>query len=209
MTNTRRSVRRATSYRLSPVHRRRSAARPSAAGAKALDGLGVQLRLARERTAITVRELARRTGVSPSLVSQVERGLATPSVGTLFAIANELGLEIGDLFKFSARSGRTAPGPVQRGNSRKAIHMASGVRWERPSSRQSCATTTSGARSSRRERRPVSAWSHLVFGPLPLIPAPAGTPKRHAALGRMPCGPSLLRGRADERSCRACIVLSS
>jgi transcriptional regulator with XRE-family HTH domain len=91
----------------------------------------VQLRLARERTAVTVRELARRVGVSPSLVSQVERGLATPSVGTLFAIANELGLEIGDLFKFGARRGRTAPGPVQRGNSRKAIHMALGVRWER------------------------------------------------------------------------------
>ncbi len=128
-TNTRPSARRATSHRQSPVHRR--TARPSAAKAKAPDGLGVQLRLARERTAVTVRELARRAGVSPSLVSQVERGLATPSVGTLFAIANELGLEIGDLFKFGARRGRTAPGPVQRGNSRKAIHMASGVRWER------------------------------------------------------------------------------
>ena len=109
---------------------RSAAARPSTAKEIASEGLGPQLRLAREQKGVTVRQLARRAGVSPSLVSQVERGLATPSVGTLLAIANELGLEIGDLFKFGARTGLT-PGPVQRGSSRKAIRMASGVRWER------------------------------------------------------------------------------
>ncbi|HYB31132.1 MAG TPA: helix-turn-helix transcriptional regulator [Solirubrobacteraceae bacterium] len=37
-------------------------------------------------------ELARRVGVSASLISQVEPGKASPSVGTLYAIVNEFGL---------------------------------------------------------------------------------------------------------------------
>jgi transcriptional regulator with XRE-family HTH domain len=108
----------------------RSAAQPSAKET-ASENLGPQLRLAREQKGVTVRQLARHVGVSPSLISQVERGLATPSVGTLLAITTELGLEIGDLFKFGTRTGQTAPGPVQRGNSRKVIRLASGVCWER------------------------------------------------------------------------------
>ncbi len=98
---------------------------------KASDDLGPQLRQVRVRAGITVREFARRVGVSPSLISQVERGLATPSVGTLLAITKELGLELGDLFKPEGHAGRAAPGPVQRGGSRKEIRLASGVRWER------------------------------------------------------------------------------
>ncbi len=97
----------------------------------ASSGLGPQVRLARERAAITVRELARRVGLSASLVSQVERGLAMPSVGTLLAITNELGLDIGDLFKRGTRPGQPALGPVQRAKSRATIRLASGVRWER------------------------------------------------------------------------------
>jgi transcriptional regulator with XRE-family HTH domain len=98
---------------------------------KASEGLGPQLRQVRERAGITVREFARRVGVSPSLISQVERGLATPSVGTLLAITKELGLELGDLFRLEGQGDRAAPGPVQRGNARKEIRLASGVRWER------------------------------------------------------------------------------
>ena len=43
---------------------------------------------------MTVRGLARYIGVSPSLVSQIERGRVMPSVGTLYTIANELGLPV-------------------------------------------------------------------------------------------------------------------
>ena len=52
--------------------------------------LGARLRQARERKGFTVRGLARYVGVSPSLVSQVERGRVMPSVGTLYSIANQL-----------------------------------------------------------------------------------------------------------------------
>lgn len=113
------------------VPRRASPDRTSAAEEKASESLGPQLRQVRERAGFTVREFARRVGVSPSLISQVERGLATPSVGTLLAITKELGLELGDLFRSESNGAPAAPGPVQRGDSRKEIRLASGVRWER------------------------------------------------------------------------------
>jgi len=103
---------------------------------KVSENLGARLREAREKSAITVRELARRISVSPSLVSQIERGRVMPSVGTLFAIANLLGLVIDDLFKgngkgLAAHSAQAGAGPVQRRRNRKSIRMAAGVRWER------------------------------------------------------------------------------
>jgi transcriptional regulator with XRE-family HTH domain len=52
----------------------------------------------RLRQRIGLRELARRVGVSASLISQVELGKASPSVGTLYAIVNELGLSLDELF---------------------------------------------------------------------------------------------------------------
>src|SRR5712691_3628393 len=61
-------------------------------------GIGPKLRQARERKNMSVRGLARYVGVSPSLVSQIERGRVMPSVGTLYSIANELGLVVDDLF---------------------------------------------------------------------------------------------------------------
>lgn len=109
----------------------------SQAGASSgAETLGVRLREAREHAGISVRELARRIGVSASLVSQIERGRVMPSVGTLFAIANLLGLVIDDLFKGEGRT-PGAPlvparvGPIQRHHNREAIQMAAGVRWER------------------------------------------------------------------------------
>ena len=100
--------------------------------------LGSRLRLARKQAGESVRGLARRVGVSPSLVSQIELGRVQPSVGTLYSISNELGLSLDDLFRDgeSAARGRgqatvAAAGPVQRHNDRKAIRLAAGVRWER------------------------------------------------------------------------------
>lgn len=108
--------------------------------------LGARLRLARKHAGESVRGLARRAGVSPSLVSQIELGRVQPSVGTLYTISNLLGLSLDDLFRDgeSATSDRgqahgqihgqaavSVAGPVQRHDSRKAIRLADGVRWER------------------------------------------------------------------------------
>jgi transcriptional regulator with XRE-family HTH domain len=130
----------------------RSASRKSAeAAGSPLNGavLGGKLRAERERQDITVREMARRLDVSPSLVSQIERGLVTPSVGTLWSMTSELGLVMDGLFintehtehgnaaprpenpAGNATPGRRAHAVVQHGHNRQHIRLAGGVEWER------------------------------------------------------------------------------
>src|SRR3990170_2959206 len=72
--------------------------------------VGHRLRTERERLGIGLRELARRVGVSPSLVSQIELDHVNPSVSTLYALVTELGMTMGDVF------GESRPGErvVQR-----------------------------------------------------------------------------------------------
>src|SRR2546425_5641439 len=76
--------------------------------------LGLRLRQARERKGFTVRGLARYVGVSPSLVSQVERGRVMPSVGTLYSIANQLELVVDDLFRDAGRGTKGERGASAR-----------------------------------------------------------------------------------------------
>jgi transcriptional regulator with XRE-family HTH domain len=109
--------------------------------------LGAAIRAAREARGMSLRELARRIDVSPSFVSQIELGKANPSVGTLYALAGELGTSLGDLigeqptatgpgpvFDDSAPSdGRTparVDAPFQPAGDRPRVEM-SGVVWER------------------------------------------------------------------------------
>ena len=60
--------------------------------------VGARLRAERERRGISLRELARRVGVSPSLVSQIELDRVNPSVSTLYALVTELGMTMSDVF---------------------------------------------------------------------------------------------------------------
>ena len=94
--------------------------------------LGARVRAEREAAGVSVRGLAKRLGVSPSLLSQIERGLAQPSVGTLWAIVTELGLSLDALFAAPAEAdGAGRPALVQRASDRRAIELEGGVRWER------------------------------------------------------------------------------
>jgi transcriptional regulator with XRE-family HTH domain len=100
--------------------------------------VGARLRAARERLGISLRELARRVGVSPSLVSQIELDRVNPSVSTLYALVTELGMTMSDVFGDSRNADRpstTAPrsddGLVARPETRRVINLDSGVRWER------------------------------------------------------------------------------
>src|ERR687892_1103528 len=63
-----------------------------------LGEIGSRLREERERVRISQRELARRLGVSASLISQIESGQSKPSVSTLYAIVTELGVSLDDIF---------------------------------------------------------------------------------------------------------------
>jgi transcriptional regulator with XRE-family HTH domain/quercetin dioxygenase-like cupin family protein len=60
--------------------------------------LGERLRQVRTARGLSVRELARRAGCSASLVSQVERGITTPSASVVYALANELTISLDVLF---------------------------------------------------------------------------------------------------------------
>ncbi len=115
--------------------------------------LGPRLRRVREDRGLSARELARRISCSPSLISQIERGVSAPSVGMLYALASELRASMdflfgvipsGELTMTAHGAGRardaagtgTVPWPdghgiIQRAGSRRTIDLASGVRWER------------------------------------------------------------------------------
>jgi transcriptional regulator with XRE-family HTH domain len=127
----------------------------SAAPADLADGIGRRVAAHRERRGLRVAEFARQIGVSPSLISQIERGQARPSVSTLFAMAQALDVPVdaffrerqerrepepGDLAGHGHRSepgddaGEAAEGEqryVVRRGSRAAIDIEGGVRWER------------------------------------------------------------------------------
>lgn len=108
--------------------------------------IGDRLRQARQARGLSLRRLAGLLGVSPSLISQVETGRAKPSVNTLYALANELGISL-DVLLFMdtdpvtpTSPATTAPeaadnalphDPVQRAASRMSIRLGSGVVWER------------------------------------------------------------------------------
>jgi transcriptional regulator with XRE-family HTH domain len=100
--------------------------------------VGSRLREERGRRGMSLRELARRVGVSPSLVSQIELDRVNPSVSTLYALVTELGMTMSDVFGDAPRQPadvlRPRPqgeGPVLRPDTRSVINLASGVRWER------------------------------------------------------------------------------
>lgn len=62
------------------------------------DDTGARIREFRQARKLRLRELAARAGISPGFLSQVERGQANPSVGTLRRLAEELGVTLPDLF---------------------------------------------------------------------------------------------------------------
>ena len=112
------------------------AAKAAPAEAHAPSNIGSRLREQRERQGLSLRELARRIGVSASLISQIERDKVNPSVSTLWSLARELGLNMGDLFdeEDGAGNGRRRDAestPVVTPDERAVINLASGVVWER------------------------------------------------------------------------------
>jgi transcriptional regulator with XRE-family HTH domain len=68
------------------------------AGSDAADGIGERVKAFRNMRGLRVSDLARTVGVSPSLISQIERAQSRPSVATLFALARALAVPIDDFF---------------------------------------------------------------------------------------------------------------
>ena len=109
--------------------------------------------MARVARGYGVRELARHLNCSASLISQIERDKANPSVNTLYSIASVLGITVDSMFEarddvenpksskaFQAglgntgaqgiRIGAVSGSNVQHKETRLAINLDHGVRWE-------------------------------------------------------------------------------
>jgi transcriptional regulator with XRE-family HTH domain/mannose-6-phosphate isomerase-like protein (cupin superfamily) len=69
-----------------------------AEAAEPVVNLGARLKAVRLRSGMSLREVARQLGVSPSFVSQLENGKSQPSVATLYSIAQLLDVSIDQLF---------------------------------------------------------------------------------------------------------------
>jgi transcriptional regulator with XRE-family HTH domain len=128
------------------------AAAPS--GAPALD-LGTRLRAERLRQGMSLREMARRLGVSASALSQIETGKAQPSVNTLFDIVNLLNTSLDGLLAGTPTQRRAEHGVAvdprdlgapstrgrgpetegffsfQRSGDHETLELESGVQWRR------------------------------------------------------------------------------
>jgi transcriptional regulator with XRE-family HTH domain len=93
-----------------------------------LQALGAEIRTLRREQGLSAVVLARRCGVSPSMISQVERGLTSPSLDVLWAIARALGVPMGTFFQSVAPySAESADGQSGEG----ARPMAAVVRADR------------------------------------------------------------------------------
>jgi transcriptional regulator with XRE-family HTH domain/mannose-6-phosphate isomerase-like protein (cupin superfamily) len=155
--------------------------------------IGGRLRAVRAAQGLSLRALADRLGVSPSLISQVETGRAKPSVSTLYAITSELGISLDSLlFNDDGRPDRASgPGwngaqigaamaapafaPVQPAATRKHIRLASGVVWERlttvsmPNVDFLYVTYEVGGASTHEhefQRHPGQEWGYVLSGTL-------------------------------------------
>jgi transcriptional regulator with XRE-family HTH domain len=95
--------------------------------------LGASLRAERLRQGLSLRETARRLGISASALSQIETGKAHPSVGKLFDIVNLLNVSVDGLLAADAMAARDGQGFVslQRTGDHETLELESGVRWRR------------------------------------------------------------------------------
>jgi transcriptional regulator with XRE-family HTH domain len=93
--------------------------------------IGRRLRELRASRGLSLRQLARIVGASPSLLSQIENGKVTPSVDTLYLLAEGLRSPIASFFADDAAEPPGAESSmVVRGAHRQRIELQHGVTWE-------------------------------------------------------------------------------
>lgn len=101
-----------------------------------IHGLGPEIRRLRGERNLTAAALARDVGVSPSLISQIERGVTSPSIEVLWAIARALDVSMGSFFQDSPGSVPDDPTPdrakavVVRAHARKRLALPNSVSYD-------------------------------------------------------------------------------
>lgn len=94
--------------------------------------IGRRLRELRGSVGLSLRQLARQIGTSPSLLSQIENGKVMPSVDTLYLLAGALNTPVATFFATEPLAERRPAGEpwVVRAAERKRIALEHGVTWE-------------------------------------------------------------------------------
>ena len=89
-----------------------------------LSTIGRHIRQMRIEKGMTLQALADLTGLSPSMLSLLERGRTGPSIGTLVIVASALGAHMSD---FLDRSEDAPEDPVVRAADQRAYQTSAGV----------------------------------------------------------------------------------
>lgn len=96
-----------------------------------LKDLGGSIRELRQQRRLSTVALAKACGVSTSLISQVERGLTSPSLDVLWSIARTLDVPIGTFFQGDAIEPPAGKEPVVvRSDQRKKLGLNSTLTYE-------------------------------------------------------------------------------
>ncbi len=85
---------------------------------------GAKIRTRRKEIGMTLNELGERTGVSVSMLSMLERGVAGASIGTLVAVSSALRVQMYDLFEVSDKPQLS---PVTLRSDQAEVETAEGV----------------------------------------------------------------------------------
>lgn len=88
--------------------------------------VGQRVRQLRGAQGISMRRLAARSGLSANALSMIERGRSSPSVSTLYKLADVLGISITELFGPERTTQHVI---LVRGNERSRLPFARGL-WE-------------------------------------------------------------------------------
>ncbi len=74
--------------------------------------LGEKLRAIRKERGLTIQQVATAAGLSKAFVSQIESGIANPSLASLKRVGNALGIPLGHLFDAAGNGVEGAPSPT-------------------------------------------------------------------------------------------------
>ncbi len=95
-----------------------------------MKAIGRRIRELRIHQGKKLKDLSKKVGVTASFLSQVERGIAVPSISSLKKISDALNISITSLFdEKEEKKTSEAFSPVVRKNERKILHPSRGVTY--------------------------------------------------------------------------------
>ncbi|WP_424139167.1 helix-turn-helix domain-containing protein [Roseomonas chloroacetimidivorans] len=105
--------------------------RPVAAGTgEAVGSIGHTIRVHRKKAGLTLQDVAHEAECSISYLSQIERNLLVPSVGTLRRIATILSIPLGQLAFGDGGSGIAPVGVVRRNERKRLVFPGSNIDYQ-------------------------------------------------------------------------------